>query len=81
MTEASLVTPYVTTSEAVAYTRASAKTLHRAELAGELVSFKPGKTKLYRMDDLDAWVATKAVQVEPCSQLVRPKLSALLANP
>jgi excisionase family DNA binding protein len=76
--QVSAVSPYLTTDEAVAYTRTSGKTLRRAELAGELPSFKPGKTKLYRATDLERWVATKATQITPCGKIVRPKLSELL---
>jgi excisionase family DNA binding protein len=76
--ESSVPNPYLTTDEAVAYARSSAKTLRRAELAGELPAFKPGKTKLYRVSDLDRWVATKAIQITPCDRLVRPRLSELL---
>ena len=70
--------PYLTTDQAAEYTHTSAKTLRRAELAGELSAFRPGKTKLYRITDLDRWVASKATQIAPCHKLVRPKLSDLV---
>jgi excisionase family DNA binding protein len=78
MTDTAVVSPYLTTDEAVTYTHSSAKTLRRAELAGELPAFKPGKTKLYRVSDLDRWVASKALQITPCDKIVHPKLSELL---
>ena len=71
--------PYLTTSEAEEYTHSSAKTLRRAELAGELVSFKPGKQKLYRVIDLDRWVTSKALQITAAADLRRPRLSDLLS--
>jgi len=71
--------PYLTTCEAVAYTHTSPKTLRRAELAGELPSFKPGKTKLYRVADLDRWVTSKALQITMAADCRRPKLSDLLS--
>jgi hypothetical protein len=79
MTEMDVASPFLTTREAAAYTRSSAKTLRRAELAGELTVFKPGKTNLYLVTDLDLWVASKAIQITPCAKLVHPKLSDLLA--
>ena len=78
--KATIPSPYLTTKEAVAYTHTSAKTLRRAELAGELQSFRPGKVKLYRITDLDQWVASKESHVVPESRLVRPKLSDLIAT-
>jgi hypothetical protein len=74
------VSPFLTTEQAVAYTHTSAKTLRRAELTGELPSFRPGKVKLYRITDLDNWVASKAIEPDVCVQLIRPKLSDLLAS-
>jgi len=77
--ESSILSPYLATYEAVAYTRTSPKTLRRAELKGELTAFKPGRVKLYRVADLDRWVATKATQITPCAKLARrPKLSDLV---
>jgi hypothetical protein len=73
-----VASPYLTTEEAVGYTRTSAKTLRRAELASELPAFKPGKTKLYRVADLDRWVASKALQTTRGADLLRPKLSEML---
>jgi hypothetical protein len=73
-----VVSPYLNTEQAVAYTRTSAKTLRRAELAGELPAFKPGKTKLYRVTDLDRWVASKALQVTGGADWQRPRLSEML---
>jgi excisionase family DNA binding protein len=71
-------TPYLTTCEAVAYTHTSSKTLRRAELAGELPAFKPGRTKLYRITDLDRWVASKALRITGVTELKRPRLSEML---
>jgi hypothetical protein len=78
-TQAPAVSPYLTTHEAVSYTHSSAKTLRRAELAGELAAFKPGKTKLYRINDLDRWVASKALEIVGRADGQRPKLSELLS--
>ena len=71
-------TVYLTTDEAVEYTHSSVKTLRRAELSGELQAYKPGKQKLYRLTDLDTWVASKALDT-PQPSWPRPKLSDLLA--
>jgi excisionase family DNA binding protein len=76
--QVSAASPYLTTDEAVAYTRTSAKTLRRAELADELPAFKPGKTKLYRVTDLDRWVASKVVRVTRGADWQLPKLSEML---
>jgi excisionase family DNA binding protein len=70
--------PYLTTFEAAAYTHTSAKTLRRAELAGELQAFKPGKEKLYRTSDLDQWVVTKKVAAYVDERLHGARLSDLL---
>jgi excisionase family DNA binding protein len=71
-------TAYLTTTEAVTYSHSSVKTLRRAELAGELQAYKPGKQKLYKLTDLDNWVASKTVDT-PHQSWPRPKLSELLA--
>ena len=73
-------TPLLTIGDVVAYTRVSEKTIRRAVRNGGLRAFKlPGGLR-FRVEDVDAWLESYAVQPDAPGQGGRGRtLSELLA--
>jgi excisionase family DNA binding protein len=75
-----LPSPLLTIREVAAYTRVSEKTIRRAIGDGRLRAFKlPGGLR-FRVEDVDAWLESYAVQPDPPQQDGRRRtLSEVLA--
>ena len=75
-----LPAPLLTIGDVAAYTRVSEKTIRRAIRAGRLRAFNlPGGLR-FRVEAVDAWVESHAVQPDPPAQGgMRRTLSEVLA--
>jgi excisionase family DNA binding protein len=72
--------PLLTIRDVVAYTRVSEKTVRRAVRDGKLRAFRlPGGLR-FRLQDVETWVDSFAVQPDPAPERGRrPMLSEMLA--